>query len=69
HIPLKARLDTNIPIEGNLNVPVKTALDASVDVKNTLPVKIANGELKIPLSTMRLNRVLGSEKSQMTADQ
>ncbi|SSS06520.1 Uncharacterised protein [Acinetobacter baumannii] len=57
HIPLNAQLKTNIPIQGSLNVPVKTALNASVDVKNTLPVKIEHGELKIPLSSMSLNRV------------
>nr|ESK53148.1 hypothetical protein F987_01310 [Acinetobacter gyllenbergii NIPH 230] len=45
------------PIQGNLNVPITSELNASVDVKNTLPVKIAQGELKIPLSTMYLDRV------------
>ena len=57
NIPLKAQLNANIPIQGNLNVPITSELNASVDVKNTLPVKIAQGELKIPLSTMYLNRV------------
>ncbi|HAV3851157.1 TPA: MFS transporter, partial [Acinetobacter baumannii] len=61
HIPLNAQLKTNIPIQGSLNVPVKTALNASVDVKNTLPVKIEHGELKIPLSSMSLNRVKSGE--------
>ena len=44
-------------IAGKLNVPITSELSASVDVKNTLPVKIADGELKIPLSTMYLDRV------------
>ena len=61
HIRLNAQLKTNIPIQGSLNVPVKTALNASVDVKNTLPVKIEHGELKIPLSSMSLNRVKSGE--------
>jgi len=38
-------------------VPITTELNASVDVKNTVPVKIAQGELKIPLSSMYLDRV------------
>lgn len=56
-IPLKAQLDANIPIQGKLTVPITTELNASVDVKNTVPVKIAQGELKIPLSSMYLDRV------------
>ena len=55
-IPLEATLKTNIPIEGHLNVPVKTALKASVDVQNTLPVKIKQGQLVIPLNSMRVAR-------------
>ena len=43
----------DIPDEINTGEDIKL----SVDVKNTLPVKIADGELKIPLSTMYLDRV------------
>lgn len=53
-VPLDATLKTNIPIKGHLNVPIKTALNASVDVKNTLPVIIEKGDLKIPLNTVKL---------------
>ena len=55
-LPLDATLNTNIPIKGHLNVPVKTALAATVDVKNTLPVKIQQGQLKIPLNSVVLSR-------------
>lgn len=56
NIPLHTTLKTNIPIQGHLNVPIKTALKASVDVQNTLPIKIEQGELKIPLHNLRLSR-------------
>lgn len=55
HIPLHATLKTEIPVQGQLNVPIKTALNATVDVKNTLPVKIQSGELKVPLNTLKLS--------------
>lgn len=55
-VPLVTTLDTQIPISGRLNVPVKTPLDATVDVQNILPVKIKQGELKIPLNTVKLSR-------------
>lgn len=55
-IPLIATLKTNIPIQGHLNVPIKSALAATVDVQNTLPVKIEKGQLKIPLSSLKLSR-------------
>lgn len=55
HIPLNATLKTEIPVQGQLNVPIKTALNATVDVKNTLPVKIQNGQLKVPLNTVKLS--------------
>ena len=35
-------------------MPIQTALKASVDVKNTLPIKIEQGELNIPLNSIRL---------------
>ena len=51
-------LKAKIPIQGHLNVPIKSALQATVDVQNTLPVKIEKGQLKIPLSSLRLSRDL-----------
>ncbi|MEN8390089.1 MFS transporter [Acinetobacter indicus] len=54
NIPLKTTLNTLIPVQGHLNVPIQTALKASVDVKNTLPIKIEQGELNIPLNSIRL---------------
>lgn len=54
NIPLKTTLNTQIPVQGHLNVPIQTALKASVDVKNTLPIKIEQGELNIPLNSIRL---------------
>lgn len=56
NIPLNTTLKTNIPVDGHLNVPIKTALAASVEVKNTLPIKIQKGELKIPLSSVTLKK-------------
>lgn len=61
-VPLVTTLNTQIPISGRLNVPVKTPLDTTVDVKNILPVKIQQGELKIPLNTVKLSRSAPSEK-------
>lgn len=55
-VPLVTTLDTQIPISGRLNVPVKTPLDATVDVQNVLPVKIQQGNLKIPLNSVQLSR-------------
>ena len=56
NIPLDTTLKTNIPINGHLNVPIETALAASVDVQNTLPIKIRQGELKIPLSSIQIQK-------------
>lgn len=53
-VPLVTTLNQQIPISGRLNVPVKTPLDATVEVQNTLPVKIQKGELKIPLNSITL---------------
>lgn len=37
-------------------MPIKSALQATVDVQNTLPVKIEKGQLKIPLNSIKLSR-------------
>ncbi|MDQ8935721.1 MFS transporter [Acinetobacter rudis] len=55
-VPLVTTLDTQIPINGRLNVPVKTPLNATVNVENVLPVKIQQGNLKIPLNSVKLLR-------------
>ena len=55
-ILVNTAVKTNIPIQGHLNVPIKTALNASVDVQNTLPIEIKQGELKIPLNSLQLLR-------------
>lgn len=55
-IPIDEVLDANIPIAGHLNVPIKTALKATVDVKNTLAVNIEKGEMVVPLKSLRLKQ-------------
>lgn len=55
-IPLNKDLDVDIPVQGHLNAPIKTALEASVNVQNTLPIKIQKGELVIPLNTLTLQK-------------
>lgn len=68
-LPFNVTLNTKIPIQGHLNVPVKTALDATVDVKNTLPIKIQQGQLKIPLSSMKLSENKGAALTQAPRQQ
>ena len=62
-VPLEANLDLNIPIQGRLDVPIKTALKASVDVQNTLPITIRQGELVVPLNQLQLQRAQAAQQS------
>lgn len=63
-VPLNTTLDLNIPIEGRLDVPIKTALKASVDVQNTLPITIRQGELVIPLNQLKLQKTAAEPSTQ-----
>ncbi|AOA58635.1 MFS transporter [Acinetobacter larvae] len=53
-LPLQTTVHSKIPIAGRLQVPVKEAMDATVEVQNTLAVQIQQGQLKIPLKHIAL---------------
>lgn len=55
-VPFEADIKANIPVKGHLNAPIQTALEASVDIVKTLPVKIKQGELIIPLDQVAFHK-------------
>jgi len=54
-IPLKAVIDTVVPVHSQLRVPVQSALQANIRVQGPVPAVIEHADLRLPLRDLALD--------------
>ncbi len=54
NIPLKATIDAKVPLQGVLQVPVKSQIETQVFLPDTLPVTITKSDIQFPLKDISL---------------
>ena len=54
-IPLKAVIDTVVPVHSQLRVPVQSALQANIRVQGPVPAVIEHANLRLPLRDLALD--------------
>lgn len=66
-LPIQTTLQSQIPIHGELSIPLKSDLKARVDIRHTLPVTIEHGQLELPLHQLRagINHDSASKQKQI----
>ncbi|MGH8507030.1 MAG: hypothetical protein ACRETM_13890 [Stenotrophobium sp.] len=63
-VPLKADIAATIPIQSEMSVPVKSALEAEVMIPQPANVIITHANLRLPLSTLKLQTKSGEDASE-----